>query len=290
MPLFQKKHAVLFISKHFVDPGRVAAGRKVSFDGFEAIAYTPDTLPEVLRQLQVVLQGNTRVVLSEELVYVTGLSFSAGTHLTRDLVRRAVEASTPEDLRSTEWDFQTLHYAKKQETKTEILVQAAVIEGKFFRMFAQALEAVPLPIESIVPESYALAQLTANYDGASLLVARDRESTLLALVDKGFVIATRVERDTITLAHIEGFLSFVSAHKSRKTVRIIFSHFTEGEMVSFQELTTDGHELIQEDCNPLVGAAIQTPIRGKDEEILNLNAFLLDRNVSWWRRIFRKRR
>jgi hypothetical protein len=197
MPLFSKKHSVLFIAKHFIDPGRVTIGREISFDGFEALAYDENTLPDVLRQIQSLFVGDIRIVLSEELTYVTELSFPAGTHLTRDLVRHHMEAAVPEDLSSTEWDFQTLHYVKKQETETKILVQAAVVEGKFFHMLQQALETVSLPIESIVPESYALAQLTAGYEGASLLIVRDRESTLLALVDGGFVIATRVERGEV---------------------------------------------------------------------------------------------
>lgn len=287
--MFSKKFPVFFISKHFIDPGYVTVGRQVSFDGFEALTYTEDTLPDVLRQVQSLFKKNIRVVLSEELVYVTELSFPAGTSITRDIVRRAVESTTPEDAQSTAWDFRTLHYAKKQETETEILVQAAVVEGKFFHMLAQALEAVPLPIESIVPESYALAQLAAGYEGASLLVVRDRESTLLSAVENGFVIVARVDRDEVDLLDIEKFLSFVAAHKSRKVARIIFSHFTDEEMISFQKLTADGYELVQEEYNPLVGAAIETHIAGKDEAVLNLNAFLLDRKTSLWGRLFRKR-
>ena len=290
MPLFSKKHSVLFIAKHFIDPGRVTIGREISFDGFEALAYDENTLPDVLRQIQSLFVGDIRIVLSEELVYVTELSFPTGMRLTRDIVRRAVEATTPEDLRATEWDFQTLHYVKKQETETGVLVQAAVIEGVFFRMFAQALETVLLPIESIVPESYALAHLTAGYEGASLLIVRDRESTLLALVDGGFVIATRVERGEVAVSHIEKFLSFISVHKSKVAARIIFSHFTEEEMAPFQTLAACGYELISEEYNPLIGAAVQTSITGKDAEVLNLNTFLLDRQVSWWKHIFRKRR
>lgn len=288
--MFSKKHPVLFISKHFIDPGYVTVGRQVSFDGFEALAYAEETLPDVLRQIQALFRKSIRVVLSEELAYVTEISFPAGTSVTRDLVRRAVEEAAPEDLRATAWDFQTLRYAKKQESGTGILVQAAVMEGKFFHMFRQALELVPLPIESIVPESYALAQLAVGYEGVSLLVVRDRESTLLAAVENGVVIAARMQGGDIAIAHIEGFLSFVAARKGRKVARIIFSHFTDEETAPFQKLTADGYELIRDDYNPLIGAALIRRTKGRDEEVLSLDVTLSERTASWWSRLFRRHR
>lgn len=284
--MFSKKHFILYISKHFIDPGLVTIGKNISFEGFEALAYDENTLADVLRQIRL-LRKNFRVVLSDELVYVTELAFPAGTSLTRDLVRRSLESAIPEDLRLTVWDFQTLKYIKKKETETEILVQAAVMEGKFFRTFSQALQSVPLDIESIVPESYALSRLAADYSGVSLLAARGRESVLLAAVENGFVIAASVEREELTLATIEKFISFVSERKSGKAARIIFSHFTEDEMLDFQKLQTGGYELIQADYNPLVGAALQTRVSGKDEEVLNLNTFLFEKKTNW-RNILKK--
>jgi hypothetical protein len=281
MRIFSKNHPVIFISKHCIDPGIVTIGKEVSFEGFPALVYDENTLADALNQISQLFKKNTRVVLSEELVYVTRLSFPAGISITRELVRAALEKTAPEDLRMTEWDFRTLHYVKKREIEKEILVQAAVMEGKFFQIFSQTLVATSLFIESIIPESYALSRLAIDYEGVSILIARDRESVLLVAAENGFVIAARVEREEITLDKIEKFLSFISERKLVEAARIIFSRFTEEEMISFQKLKTDGYELIQADYNPLIGAALEKNVAGKDEEVLNLNNFLLEKKPSW---------
>ncbi len=287
MPIFSKKHSILFISKYFVDPGSVTVGKGFVFNGFEAIAYTADTLADVLKRTRSLFKGNIRIVLSEELVYTAGLTFPIGTSLTRTSVAHAVEETIPEDLRTTEWDFQTLRYAKKQETATEILVQAAVIESKFFRILKQAFEAVSFPVESIVSESYALAKLAAGQEGVVLLVARNRTGGLLCAVENGFVIATRIKRDEITPSDAETFLSFIVEHTTKKVQKIIFSYFSEENLKAFQKLSADGYELIREDYNPLIGAALNNTT-GQDAEVLNLNAFLLHKRAFRFRRFFKK--
>jgi hypothetical protein len=280
--MFSKKYPVIFISQGFIDPGIVTIGKEITFDGWEALAYTPDTLPDVLKQVKAFFRKSVRIVLSEELVYVTGLSFPAGTLITRELVRQTLEENIPENLRATEWDFRTLHYVKKQKT-SEILVQAAVIEEQFFRVLEQVFKAVPLPVASILPESCALSQVVANQTGVLLLVARGRESVLLCAAEDGFVIATRVKRGEISLSDVEEFLRFVAEHKLKKIQKIIFSHFAKEEMQLFQKLSADGYTLTSQDCNPLIGAALDNAIAGKDEEVLNLNAFLYDKQKRWWK-------
>mgnify|MGYP000552962705 CR=1 FL=1 len=282
MVFFSQKYPVLYLSKQSIDPGQVTVGKEVLYQGSDACTYTEETLVHALKEVQRLFQKDMRVILSEELVYVTELSFPSGTHLTRDLVQQTLKGTIPEDVSSTEWDFQTLHFAQKQEAMSEIRVQVAVVEGRFFRQFTKALETVALPIVSIVPESYVLAQMVQAYEGGTLLVARNRETTLLAAVENGFVIATRSVKKSVSPEDISAFLLFVASHKERTIARIIFSHFSSEEMAPFQALVADGYELLSEDLNPLVGAVLQVPLRGTDETILNLQTFLSKRKRAWW--------
>ena len=118
---------------------------------------------------------------------------------------------------------------------------------------------------------------------------RDRDSTLLCAIEDGFVIATRVKRNGALPADAEEFLRFVADRKSKTIRKIILSHFSEEETAAFRQFFPDGYEVTERDCNPLVGAALVSKTRGKDEEVLNLNAFLSRKKSSWWRRQPEKR-
>lgn len=279
--MFRKKHFVIFIGKHFIEPGVVTLGSTPSFEGYEPLAYTIETLPEDLRRVGGLTEGrNVRVVLSEELVYVTELSFLSGIRITRESVRQKAEESIPEDLRATEWDFQTLHYAEKREQKAETSVQVAVMERSFVEAFRKALESAPLPLESIVPESYVLASLTADQEGVSVIVEADRESTVLVATERGSVIATYV-KGAVTPDDVAAFLVFVK-EKNKAVKRIIFSHFSEEETGPFRAIMEEGHEILMENLNPLVGATSQE-VSGKDEMVLNIDMFRSDLTRPWWR-------
>lgn len=270
--MFFKKHFfVSFISKHFIDSGYITVGKKILFEGAEAFEYTEETFSETFKKIGEVSKGKVRIVLSEELVYVTELSFPSGTRITRDVVLEKAEQSIPEDLRKTAWDFQTLHYAEKSKEKGEILVQVAVIEKSFSDIFRAALTTNPLAIESIFPESYVFANFEKEEAGVAVIVAQNRESVLICAVEDGFAIVTRVEEGGITIDKVREFLQFLSLSKGKKAERIIFSRFTEEDFSLFLPLADEGYEILARDYNPLIGAALHKKVTGKDEDVLNID-------------------
>ena len=279
--MFSKKRFVVFISKQFIDPGFVTIGSEPFFDGGEAFRYTKETLADGLKKIQTISKEKMRIVLGEEFVYVTELSFPHGTTITRELVREKAEEVIPENLKQTEWDFQTLHYKEKTKDTDTILVQVAVIEKSFSESFRQALAVTPLSIEAIYPESYVLANLEIEESEVVIIIEQDRELTVLCAVLDGFVVATRVKKDAITTEDVRGFLSFLSTYKGKSPKKIFLSHCGEENLL--KDLSLEGYEVRVKEYNPLVGAALLEKISGEDEEILNIDIFSSIEKKAWWR-------
>lgn len=283
MHMFSKKRFVIFISKQFIDPGFVTLGETPLFEGGEAFSYTKETLAESLKKIKEISKGKIRIVLGEELVYVAELSFPNKTIITRELVQKKTEEIIPEDLKQTEWDFQALQYKEKSKDTREIVVQVAVIEKSFSDSFRQALITNPLPIESIYPESYVLANLESGATGVSVIIEQDRGLSVLCAVEDGFSIASRVQKEAVMIEDVKVFIDFLLSYKGKKIERIIFSHFSEEVMTPFLNLADEGYTVLAKDYNPLVGAALQEKISGKDEDILNIDIFSLAEKKVWWK-------
>lgn len=283
--MFDRKYLILFIGKHFIDPGFVTASREPLFEGIEALPYAPETLGQTLAQIRSFSRKTIRVVLSEELVSVTSLSFPKETKITRELVMRTTEESIPEDLKATEWDFQTLHYRETHISETEVTVEVAVVAGVFASNLKQAMQETKLTFECVIPESCALAGLVSHFEGISLIVEADRESTLFVAAEEGGVWATYVKSGACDMSDLQGFIEFLDTKKEKKAARIILSRCTEEFAASLSPLVAEGYELFSDNLNPLIGVALQKKISGKDEAVLNLDMLRSTEKRGWrfWR-------
>lgn len=105
--------------------------KDLSFEGLEAISYTPETLVSALTQIRNSSKKAVRCVLGEELVYVTSFSLPKTTEINREKVLHIAEKSIPENLKDTAWDFQTLEYNETPISETTTMIQIAVVEKVF---------------------------------------------------------------------------------------------------------------------------------------------------------------
>lgn len=283
--MFSKKIPTLFISRNFVEPGLVTLASTPLFDGSEALPYTRETLGAVLARIPFLKGKSVRMVLSEELVYVTALSFPRGTKLTREAVRIKAEETIPEDLRATDWDFRTMHYVKHGETEEQTLVQVAVIERGFTAELEAALHTQAFTVESILPESYVLAAFEAHEAGVTVIVEQDRENILLTACEAGLVFATEIKKGEITGEEVSQFLSFASDRSTKKVERVLFSHLET--TVCLEAVKASGFSCEERSYNPLFGATLEKA-SGKDATVLNLNVFPGHDTLPWWRKFFKK--
>lgn len=283
--MFSKKIPTLFISRSFVEPGMVTLSRTPVFEGGEALAYTQETLHAVLAQIPFFKGRSVRIALSEELVYVAALSFPLGTKLTREMVRIRAEETIPEDLRTTDWDFRTMHFVKHDETAEQLLVQVAVIERGFTAQLEAALQSQAFTVESILPESYVLAALEAHEVGVTVIVEQDRESVLFVACEAGLVFATEIQQGALVPEDISRFLSFISGRTTKKVERVFLSHIENKECP--ETVIESGLSCEERSYNPLFGAALEKT-SGKDAAVLNLNIFPGQETRAWWKKLFKK--
>lgn len=283
--MFSKKIPTLFISRNFIEPGLVTLSRTPVFEGSEALSYTQETLHAVLAQIPFLKGKRVRIVLSEELVYVAALSFPLGTKLTRETVRVRAEETIPEDLRTTDWDFRTMHFVLRDETTEHLSVQVAVIERGFTTQLEVALQSQVFTVESILPESYVLASFEAHEAGVTVIVEQDRENRLLLACEAGLVFATEIKKGECTPGEVLQFLSFVSARTTKKVERVFLSHIENQECL--EAVKNLGLPCEERSYNPLFGAALEKT-SGKDAAVLNLNIFPGQERRSWWKKLFRK--
>lgn len=283
--MFAKKIPTLFISRNFVEPGVVTLSHAPRFEGSEALPYTEETLPSVLSRIVFIQGKKVRVVLSEDLVYVTVVYVPAGTKLTREQVRIKAEETIPENLSLADWDFRTMYYVEVSETEKNMAVQVAVMERKFAMAFEKALSTQSFILESVMPESCVLAAFEAHEKGLSVIVEQDRENSLLVACEGGLVLMTQVKSGELAASDIARFLSFLSERDSRNVERLFFSHGASAD--SFEVVKQAGIVYEERSYNPLLGVAYEK-VSGRDATVLNLNIFPGREKKSWWQKIFRK--
>jgi hypothetical protein len=279
--MFSKKHPALFISSGFIEPGTVTLSRELLFEGNEALPYNRETFPGIFKRALAVSDKGARIVLSEELVYVTTLLFPADTKLTRELVRSRAEETVPEDLRTTAWDFRTMRYRELTGTEGETLVQVAVIEGSFSDMLSTVFSEQDFSVEAIFPESSVLASLVAMKSGVTVIMEQDRERTLFIACESDLVLSTQTKEGVSTYPSLKAFLMFVSGVLEKKIETIVLSHVDDVQLK--EALEKDGYAYEEQSLNPLLGAFF-LKVSGRDESVLNLNAFSQIPERSWWRR------
>ncbi len=283
--MFSKRRPVLFISKNYIETGWVTLSKELLFEGDETRTYSLDTLPEHLRRIQASTRESLRIVLSEELVYVTTLSFPSSVRINRKRVEELAETSIPENLQQTLWDFRTMRYKEHSKRAGEILVQVAVIEQGFARVLDHAIQSGMCQVDAVLPESSILALFEESYDGMTLIVAEDRESTVIVGVSCGLVMGTVVKQGVLVESTaIESAVHFLEDISSERISRIIGSRLSNQDILAVFE--KQGYLIEIRDYNPLLGVFL-VKTRGSDEQVLNL---ISDTNsvTSWWCRLMKR--
>ena len=284
--MFTKKQYTIRIDRHSVVTGIVTLSDAPVFTFGGVLEYTSETLGRVLKEIKSLGYTRVRVVLSDELVYVVGLVFPSSTDVTRESVGKAVAEIIPEDLQSTDWDFRTLCFTKKDTNKGEIYVQGAVFEHSFIQIFQEAVRQSRISISSILPESYVLAQCESNREGVSLIVQQYQKECVLVGAEAGFVIATRVKAGEATEKDLRDFIDFMHTHKSKMVTNIVCSQCSPSMVQLISQLVPAGRGLLVNPYNPLVRIALEEKVSGDDAEVLNLNMFSKSKYQSFWSKFF----
>ena len=269
--MFSGKRDALFIGRGYMYSAVIQLYRDKVFISKEMESYTEETFPAVFEKISKTLRRRVRIVLADEFVYITRLTFPHGTEITRERVAQKAKEEIPEDLSSTKWDFQTLTFTKQGGVSDEVLVQVAVLERRFYEMLKSSLANKRLEIESVIPESYACAQFSVLGADPVILVQKNPGNILLIALCNGFVmLSDTIEGEIVTPSLIQQFIASVERTKDILVKKVIFSYFSEEDVLPQEELVASGYSVERGYYNPMVGTALQKKVRGRDDEVLNV--------------------
>lgn len=278
--MFKTKKTIISISRGKLRAGNVAVRPPVKIDGLIEVDWTPETLDQVLTQVKKALKAKTvRVVVGEDLSYVVSVSIpkdppASGQDETseREAVKQKLQELVPENLDEAVWDFREV--AETHESK---VVQVVAIVKTFFENLSLGLQKANLAVEAIEPTSYALARLTENEKQPHLIVHNGQTATAL-VADHGLVVASEMFGAQITMVKIGQLLDFAQEHFNITPGKIILSGNMEG--VDAKQLEAKDREIEQKDLDPMIGLAFKKDLKGKDENVLNLEPLKVTREFA----------
>lgn len=278
MSSIEKK--AIFIGKGFIQVGVLSGGVEYSSRVETPVSYTEETFIETLKQT-LLQSGASRIILSEEFVYVTTLLFPPEVPVARERVRTTAEESIPEDLQETEWDFRAMQYVKHQEKEGVHIIQVAVIARDFSKKLEEGLVSGITRIESILPESYVVASVEKQDEDVKIVVKKDQEKVVIIALKQGAVLRTVIQENVVdVVAEFEKFLAFVERETLEKVKHGIISGWNNDELRL--KIEEKGLLYSKKEYDVFRGVFLES-ISGQDKQVLNLNVFLGQKKKPWWR-------
>jgi len=257
--MFTKTKSIIYITKSKIKLVNVTMGKKPKEETIDEALWMPDSLESILLKFKKNVKGNTRILLSEDFVYVVTLSFPVGSFVNRNNVQEKAQELIPENLTETAWDYKVTGLTT---------IQVVAILPSLYEKLSEAIVKTGFRIEEIIPLSYVLASFAKNQDIPLLFVYKDEE-ILLALVQKGTVITTkRMLNANIDRNTINQFIKFTKDQFSIEPKTIIFCGDTSN--INIAEFQNENLKLEIQNISPIVIMAYKEDLKGKDEDVLNI--------------------
>lgn len=257
--MFSKKRSIIYITRSKIKLVNVTMGKKPKEETIGEAFWMSDSLESILLKFKKNVKGIARILLSEDFVYVVTLSFPVGSFVNRNNVQEKAQELIPENLNETVWDY---------KVTTPSTIQVVAVVPSLSEKLNEAIVKTGFRIEEIVPLSYALASFAKNQDIPLLYVYKDEE-ILLGLAQKGTVITTkRILNANIDRNTINQFIAFAKDQFSKEPKTIIFCGDTSN--IDTGEFQNEKLKAEIQNISPIVSLAYKEDLKGKDEDVLNI--------------------
>lgn len=263
---FSSEKIIITFSHTTLTVSKITLGSNPKERILTTISWNEKQLPLILKKIKTSIGKNVRILLSEDLTYITALTLPAESELTRDFILQKAQEIIPDDIKTTTWDYKII--PQDSTKKKEIIILVAALVKSYQQSLYPSLEQSGLAIEGIEPISYALARFS-QYVSVPLVIYHQTDSALLVLANKGELLHTH----TYTLAPLQENIHHFLEECSRKypiTVqKIIVSSKTSIQAPS----TIQGIKTEIQLLNPSISLAYKKDLnRGKNTN-LNLQIF-----------------
>lgn len=264
--MFSSHKTVLYIKKDTITIARVSTGKKPKVTKKKTFSYTDQTFSATLKGIAKAYGKNVRIVLDEDLVYVTTIVISDQVTNERAFVYSQAQEQIPDDLDKTSWDYKiAVTIPATQQHPGYKFAQFSAIESGFFTKLFKAADVAGLNVESIEASSIALSRITKKVKGTHIIVSSNG-NTLLIAAEGGLVYSTELLFGVLTAEHISQLTSYIQ-EKFRTTPVKIYTlgdkPMPDVENIEIQQLPYD----------PIIGTAMKKDTNGASQNALNLELF-----------------
>ena len=261
--MFNNEKNIIFISKKNITASKVVLGRSPKVITLFKSLWTNETLTEILIQIIKKIGNNFRLLLSDDLVYITSVSIPFSVLNERQVVLEKVQEYIPEDLNKVLWDFTDITIDKKLEVSKSKTVQVVAYISSFIENLRTAVKKSGIIIEAAEPVSYSLSRLTNEEKEPQIIVNNQEEDSSLIFCYQGLVFTVESFDNNPNLDQIKTFINYVKSRFDLPLKKIILYGNSE-------EIIIDEYKIEKQNLNPYVSIAYKKDLKGKDERTLNL--------------------
>lgn len=280
--MFSKKQFILFVSKNHVRVAHVICRRgKCRVEGIQSMHWTSDTLLGILQNIRKETGEHIRLVLDDDLAYVASFSFEKNTLYDRERIKQEAQKRIPENLDDVPWDF--VHIATRIGNMKSVFnkgAQVVAVTKFFLEHIAPVLSESKFSIDVLETESCAIARQVGIREKAVLAMRENQHNTVYVIVEHGVVLMAEKISGPIRQNSIDTFLAFAKQHWNLNIRDFVVSNMTDTDLQ--ESLEDAGFSIDSVELDAMVGMAEKTDIRGKDEDVLNVNLLPQDTKYSHW--------
>lgn len=262
--MFAAKKSIIFISKSKVKITTVTLGKKSKETLVGESSWTLENLPDFFNQYKKSIKGPTRLLLSDDFVYIVLLSFSRNIILNPNIIRQKAQEYIPEDLNQTVWDFREI-FSPPSSKGEERKVQVASVVKNLFEDLAKILVKENIHIEAIEFLSFSLLRLHQASEITLFVYIYDK--AYLSLIQNNTVLST--ERVTLPMDKdkMNKFIAFTKEVLGSQPKKIIFYGNSEG--INLKEYENKNYKAEIQDISPTTSLAYKKDLKDNDQEILS---------------------
>lgn len=256
--MFDKQNTIMHIDREKLTVANVSIRKRNIKEKFEIEAGEQGIVKAFQIARKKAKSKTIRLLVGEEFSFVLGVLVPKNISQEKEFVREKIKEMIPADLGELVWDYKEFFEAHSYKT-----AQAIAIFKDFHDVIETVLAKAKLKVEAMESISLSLARQTQNEDEPHLIIYNGVEALGLVAY-KGFVMASVKLGTQGDTSRIQNLMSLVEERYDFKPVKLILSG------AKLDSNNTDGFKTEERYLDPFVSLAFKSDIKGKDEDVLNL--------------------
>lgn len=259
--MLEKSNIVLFVTARTVQAGKVVLGVPPRIEDAVEADWTPDTLPELIRQIREKYGvSSVRVVAGEDSSFVTCLAVPKGRDQDREYIEELAAPQLPVPLSETKWDYKDVFVRGDK-----VIIQVAAIRSSVIDDLIAAFRESGLVMGALEPASYALSRITESEKEPHLSVFSGNGHLIVAAY-RGLVLGSVMVEGQAQSSRIQKLIQDTERHYGLKISSVLYGSDQSVPILG----SLKRYPLKRIKLHPMIGMAMKKDLRGDDEEVMNI--------------------